>query len=178
MDNRIPYNAYKSPSALNELCEYINQWEKHKIIWDRNVVNTGNLLVDNKLDLSNKHILKQIKSIVNTFTVEFKEILDRDTEDDSDNKLFDILFDKYRTILSEIKLKREMLANYCIKVCYQSIGTNKLLAWELYGDIILKNLKENSPNKEEYKIILSDENDAEAHEYLGKWYKIITAKEE
>lgn len=177
VDNRIPYNAYKSPSALNELCEYVNQWEKHKLIWDRSVVNTGYLLINDKLDLSNKYILKQIKGIINAFTVDFKEVLDKESDEEND-KPFDILFDKYRVILSQIKISRELLANYCIKVCYQSIGTNKVLTWGLYGDIILKNLKDNSPNTDKYEIVLSDKNDNESHEYLGKWYKITTTKEE
>lgn len=32
--SRLPLNAFRSPSPMNELCDYINTWEKKKIIWD------------------------------------------------------------------------------------------------------------------------------------------------
>ncbi|MCE5220098.1 MAG: hypothetical protein LLF98_02225 [Clostridium sp.] len=170
-EDRIPYNAYRSPSPLNELCDYICYWEKHNIVWDKKVINNGHLLVNRDLDLSNKHIIKKIKYIYDQFKFDLKNLLDEKKEDD--NKEFDILFDKYKNKLNEINLDRELLANYCIKVAYRSISEDKVLCWSLFSDIMLKNLKNNSPDKKQCKIEEVQEVDNDTYEFLGKYYKLI-----
>lgn len=170
-EDKIPYNAYRSPSPLNELCDYICKWEKHNIIWDKKVVNNGHLLINRDLDLSNKHIIKKIKYIYDEFKLDFKSCLDEKKEDD--NKEFDILFNKYKGKLNEINLDRELLANYCIKVAYRSISEDKVLCWSLFSDIMLKNLKNNSPDKKQCKIEEVQEVDNDTYEFLGKYYKLI-----
>lgn len=171
-EDRIPYNAYRSPSPLNELCEYICQWEKRNIIWDRSVVNNGHLLINNKLDLSNRHVIKQIKKIYNEFKVDFSIYLQNKKEDGGINQS-DILFDKYKEKLLEIKLDYELLANYCIKVAYRSIGEDKTLCWSLFDDIMLKNLRKNSPKNKQCKIIEVEKNTINSYEFLGKYYQLI-----
>lgn len=170
-EDKIPYNAYRSPSPLNELCDYIFQWEKHNIIWDKEVVSSGDLLVNKDLDLSNKHIIKNIKYIYDDFKIDFKKYLEDKKDDDS--KQSDILFDKYKKKLFEIKLKYEILANYCIKVAYRSISEDKVLCWSLFSDVMLKNLKANSDSSKQCKIELIKENKQNTYEFLGKYYKLI-----
>jgi hypothetical protein len=169
VENRIPYNAYKSPSPLNELCEYICQWEKHNIIWDRKVTNTGHLLINNNYDLSNKHIIKKIKSIYNEFKNDFKIALSKENSEDC----IDAIFEHYKKKLMEITLDIEHLANYCIKVAYSSISQDKVLCWYCFGDIMLKNLRNNSNNYKQYKIIEVDQKENDTYEFLGKYYKLI-----
>ena len=169
VENRIPYNAYKSPSPLNELCEYICQWEKHNIIWDRKVTNTGHLLINNNYDLSNKHIIKKIKSIYNEFKNDFKIALSKENSEDC----IDAIFEYYKKKLMEITLNIEHLANYCIKVAYSSISQDKVLCWYCFGDIMLKNLRNNSNNYKQYKIIEVDQKESDTYEFLGKYYKLI-----
>ncbi len=171
-EDKIPYNAYRSPSPLNELCEYICQWEKHNIVWDQSVINNGDLLINHNLDLSNKHIIKKIKTIYDDFKVDFQRYLDTRKKDDEVEQL-NILFDKYRERLEEINLDYELLANYCIKVAYRSISENKTLCWVLFADVILENLRNNSSTAKHCKIIRADKNDQDAYEFLGRYYRLI-----
>lgn len=173
-DDRIPYNAYKSSSPMNELCDYICQWERHHLVWDRKVTNTGYLLVNKKYDLSNRHITKSIRQILNSFKMDFQQVLDRDEVD----KHLSILFDEYKKLLYTINLDYEHLANYCISVSYRTISEDKILCWALFGDIIIKNLKENSKGCTHSQIINADINDAQAKEFLGKYYKLVEEKGE
>lgn len=169
-DDRIPYNSFKSPSPLNELCDYITQWERHSIKWDRSAVNNGALLINKELDLSNKYILKKIKKIFDDFKVEFQSIMKEKENDDN----VVIPFEKYENLLSEINIDKESLANYCIKVAYRSISEDKLLCWSLYGDFIIKNLKENSNNNKVFKINpVSCKHGENTYEFLGKYYEMI-----
>lgn len=167
-DDRIPYNSFKSPSAMNELCDYICQWERQNVTWDRSAVNNGSLLIDNKFDLSNRHIFKNIKTIYDDFKIEFQSLIaERDENSD-----FDVLYENYKKRLLEIELPYEHLANYCIKVAYRSISEDKLLCWTLFGDIIIKNLKFSSPKSIKSKIESSDRNEKNTYEFLGKYYKM------
>lgn len=164
-EDKIPYNAYKSPSPLNELSEYIYQWERHNIIWDRSVVNSGELLINQNLDLSNKHIMKKIRNIYDEFKIDFQKIVEEE------DKLNTIL-GKYKSKLSEIKLDKEILANYCIKVSYRTISEDKLLCWSLFGNYMVKNLKNNSPTQKQFTIEEVDKNIEGVYEFLGKYYKL------
>jgi hypothetical protein len=166
-EDKIQYNAYRSPSSMNELCEYICQWEKHNIEWDRSLINNGHLMVDNELELSDNKVIKKIKRVYNEFTNELRELLD-----DDDEKL-DSVTEKYKTKLEEIVPDKELLANYCIKTAYMSLGIDKVLCWTLFGDIMIKNLRNNSDERKECEIIQIDENDLEGKEFLGKYYKLV-----
>lgn len=168
-EDRIPYNAFKSPSPMNELCEYIEQWEKRKIDWDRSLINNGHLLVDKSLDLSNKEIMKKIRRILNKFDKDLRKIIDEEKD-------IDILIDKYKNKLSEIMLDEYLLANYCIKVSYRNLSADKTLCWMLFSDIMLKNLRNNSDERKECKIVETTEQDG--CEFLGRYYKIINIYEE
>ena len=39
-DQWIEPNAYRSASPMNELCDYINTWEREKIKWNMEYANT------------------------------------------------------------------------------------------------------------------------------------------
>lgn len=159
-ENRIPYNAYRSPSPLNELCDYISMWEKHRLIWDKSVVNNGQILINRCFDLSNKHITKQIKAIYNQFKTDMQRVLDEDGD-------FEVLLETYREKLSCIQLETEHLANYCISVSYRSISEDKVLCWNLFGDEMIKNLRNNSPDTPELEIIETEDGE---FKFLGKYY--------
>ena len=165
VEDRIPYNAYRSPSPLNELCEYVNQWEKKNISWDTSVLNNRDLLVNNDLSLDNEHIIKQIKRIYNEFKVDFQKVFDEDMD-------YDILIESYRNKLNEISINKELLANYCISVAYRTTSEDKVLCWTLFGDTIIKNLKHNSKDSKQYKIVESNKGNDNAYEFLGKYYQL------
>ncbi|MNK83580.1 hypothetical protein D3C87_1033970 [compost metagenome] len=169
-DDRIPYNSFKSPSPLNELCDYICHWERRSLIWDRNVVNNAKLLLDHSYDLSNKHILKRIKKIYDEFKIDFQVFLD---SDNSEGNEFDLLCERYREKLTEIEVDFDLLANYGIKVAYRSISEDKLLCWTLFGDNMIRNIKNNTPNKINYKIVESNKYDSKSKEFLGRYYTLV-----
>ena len=164
-EDKIDYNAYHSPSPLNELCDYITQWERKNLIWNKKVINTGYLLTNKRFDLSNKYIRKKIKTICNEFSKDFKEEINKEQPQMS------VLFDRYKNKINEINIGYEHLGNYCIDVSYSSINTDKLMCWGLFSDVILKNLSMNSGTIRKSKIVKCDKSDIDAKEF---WVSIIS----
>ena len=165
-EDRIPYNAFRSPSPMNELCDYIDQWEKRKINWDRSLINNGHLLVDTSLQLTDTTMIKKIKKIYNEFEVELREKLDVDDVN------LDKVIENYKVRLNKLIHNDYVLANYCIKSAYQTTGSDKVLCWSLFSDIMLKNLRKNSDERKECEIIPSTVQ--EGREFLGKYFKLKT----
>jgi hypothetical protein len=165
-EDRIPYNAYRSPSPMNELCEYVNQWERHKIDWDRSLINNGHLLVDQELELSDKQIIKKIKRIYDEFDIDLRDAIENDID-------ISILANTYLKKLNKLNLDEYLLTNYCIKVAYRSVSSDKTLCWILFGDEMLKNLRNNSDERKELVIIETEKQDNDSHDFLGKYYKLI-----
>lgn len=172
--DKILSNGYRSPSPLNELCDYITTWEKEKINWDRSVVDTSYLILNNKLDLNDKVIFRKIKHIINDFAIEWKELISEKEnlkDGDLDFTNLDLLISKYKDILYKVVKDEVLLANYVIKASYSNLSMNKSLAWKLFGDTIIQNIKENSPLSKRTKIyqVPYKENGIE---YLGKYYSM------
>lgn len=163
-EDRIPYNAFRSPSPMNELCDYVNSWERRKIDWDKSLINNGHLLIDGRLDLSDKQLIKKIKRIYNEFDVELREVMNEA------DKLEPII-ENYKIKLNNLISDEEQLANYCIKTAYHTISSDKILCWALFGDVILKNLRANSDERKECEIVSTIDNDG--NDFLGKYYKLI-----
>ena len=165
-NERVEYNAYRSPSAMNELCDYIEQWEKRNVVWDRSLVNNGDILVNQDLDLSNEKIMKDIRKINDEFNHDLRKTVQEDGS-------FDELESRYRDKLEHVLLDEELLANYCIKTVYRSMSADKTLCWMLYGDVMLKNLKDNTDDQQEQEIVETDKEDPEGHDFLGRYYKLV-----
>jgi len=178
-EDKIPLNAYQSPSPLNELRDYISIWEKKSILWDRSVLDTRCVILNNSLDLNNKQIIKIIKHLINEFTEKWKIAIESkdkaEEKDDNNNSInLDSLINLYKTKLSDIISNNEvLLANYVIKVCYSNLSINKTLAWRGYGDYIIQNLKKNSPAQKQTQIIEVPYQTNQSQEYLGKYYQIV-----
>lgn len=168
--DRIKNNAYHSCSPMNELCEYIDRWEKQKLVWDKSVMNTGVLLINNKLKLKDKDIFEKLKRINNEFSKEWRETLFLKDSDDSVD--LERVLNKYRDKLLPLMKDRYLLANYFIKVCYESVNTNKTLCWHVFGDEIIKNLILNSPKEKETEIKICEEQSDNSFEFLGKYYEM------
>ncbi|MNX76675.1 hypothetical protein D3C86_1081890 [compost metagenome] len=133
-------------------------------------MNNAKLLLDHSYDLSNKHILKRIKKIYDEFKIDFQVFLD---SDNSEGNEFDLLCERYREKLTEIEVDFDLLANYGIKVAYRSISEDKLLCWTLFGDNMIRNIKNNTPNKINYKIVESNKYDSKSKEFLGRYYTLV-----
>lgn len=172
-EDKVQYNAFRSPSAMNELCDYINQWERKKINWNNDLINNGHLLSDKNIDYSDKTLIKKIKSIYNQFDVDFKKVLEEDDED----KIMQ-LKEEYQKRLYSLHKDRNLIANYCIKVAYRSLSSDKVLCWLIFGDTMINNLKNNSDERKSMELVKTDENDDQGEEFLGKHYKLVYKTEE
>ena len=169
--DKIKLNAYRSPSPMNELCEYICSWEKHNILWDNSVVDTSCLILNNSIDLNDKKILKKIRHLINEYSVKFKELIQKQNGSSTEDYFqSDVLLETYKNKLLEIVSNEELLANYVIKVSYSNLSISKSLAWSGYGDYIIKNLRQNSPRNKFVSITEFPYNTDDTYEFLGKYY--------
>lgn len=172
-NDKLELNAYHSPSPLNELADYIDTWEKKNILWDKTVVDTSCLILNNSLQLDDKSIIKEVKHLINEFADKWRKALEKKSDESIDG-IYDstkILIDTYKNKLSSLNSDEELLANYVIKVSYLNLSTSKVLAWRGYGDYIIKNLKENTPTKKRSMIIETPYKTDNSYEYLGKYYE-------
>lgn len=173
-DDKVELNAYHSPSPMNELADYVDTWEKKKIIWDRNIVDTRCLILENSLELNDKKLIKEIKHLINEFAGKWKKAIqdkiDKDTEGDYNN--LDVIIDTYKNKLHKLISNEEVLANYVIKVSYSNMSISKVLAWKGYGEYIIKNLKNNTPNCKRTIVVETPYKTEYSYEYLGKYYEM------
>ena len=176
-DEKEYLNAYHSPSPMNELCDYIETWEKKNILWDNKVdlVDTRCLIIDNDLDLMDKKVLKTCRRYINLYANDIKQHINlhREKSNDEDNKFnMDEVINQYKKLLSdEINLDEKTIANYVIKASYSSISVSKSLAWSAYGDYIIENLKNNTNPKRNISIREVPYKTDDSYEYLGKYYE-------
>ena len=178
-EEKTPLNAYRSPSPVNELCDYVDTWEKKNILWNKSVVNTQCLIINTNLVLDDKKIIKRVRHTINEFASEWKLLLNRmDAKDESFTSSVDAIMLKYKNEMAEIGLSSELTANYVIKVSYMNNCISKLLAWKGYGDYIIKNLKRNSPLNKKTTIVEVPYETANTYEFLGKYYELIEVDSE
>lgn len=178
-DEKLELNAYRSPSPMNELCEYINEWEKRKVMWNTSSVNTSALIVNSKYNLGDPVLRRYVKHEINEFAMEIQEQAKRETPIDG---YVDSLIEKHKktlhdrfyesSVLFAFTYDMDIIANYVISVSYSNGATNKTFAWAAYGDTILKNLRMNSPESKAAKIFEVNKDYPDAFEYLGKYYAI------
>ncbi|NBH14566.1 hypothetical protein D3Z36_10400 [Lachnospiraceae bacterium] len=174
---RLPSPVYFSPSPMNELCDYICTWEKHRLLWDNTAEDNRDILLNHKYALADRRLLRQVRHMVNDYNAALRALFFRFAEERTENDFSELhlLTEAYRQKLLVFRdiVSEEELANYVIKVCYSNTSIGKLLAWSVFGDYILQNLRENSPQTESFSIqeVSSKE---EGMEYLGKYYILCT----
>ena len=179
--DKLKLNAYHSPSPMNELCDYICTWEKKHILWHNNMddlVDTRCLIVNNDLDLTDKKVIRIVRRYINEYADEIRKHINLHKNSSDNNFDMDKLVEKYKENLSnELQLSEEIIANYVIKVSYNSFSISKSLAWSAYGDYIIENLKNNSNPKRYISITEVPYNTNDSYEYLGKYYEFQEASE-
>lgn len=183
-EDKLKLNAYHSPSPMNELCDYICTWEKKHILWDNNIedlVDTRCLIVNNDLDLSDKKVIKVVRRYINEYADEIRKHINLHREKSSDEKSnfnMDEVVNRFKKNLSkDLELSEELIANYVIKVSYNSFSISKSLAWAGYADYIIENLKNNSNPKRHISITEVPYKTNNSYEYLGKYYEFKEASE-
>lgn len=169
--DKVKLNAYRSPSPMNELCDYINVWEKRNLIWDNTTVDTKCLILNNNLDLNDKTIIKKVRHLINEYSEKMKILSEKSDEERA--ILSKNIVSSYKDKIKEINglSNDEIAANYIIKVSYSNSSISKSLAWGGYGDYIIKNLSENSNPKKNISIVEVPYETKNTYEYLGKHYE-------
>ena len=172
---RLPYPAYFSPSPMNQLCDYICTWENRKVRWDNSITDNRDLLLNHKYALEDRKILRKIRHTVNEFNTDLKSLFAKLQEErtEANFKELTLLTESYKQKLLDMEdiSSEEELANYVIKVCYSNVSIGKQLAWSAFGDYLLQNLRDNSPEAEAFSIQETRANEG-GMEYLGKYYKL------
>lgn len=183
-EDKVKLNAYHSPSPMNELCDYICTWEKKNILWDNNIdnlIDTRCLIINNDLDLSDKKVTRIVRRYINEYADEIRKHINlhREKSDDEDHKFnMDEVVNRFKSrLMKELKFDEEIIANYVIKVSYNSLSISKSLAWAGYADYIIKNLKDNSNPKKHISITEVPYKTNDSYEYLGKHYEFKEASE-
>lgn len=181
--DKLKLNAYHSPSPMNELCDYICTWEKKNILWNNSMddlIDTRCLIVNNDLELTDKKVIRIVRRYINEYADEIRKHINlRKYNSDGDNNFdMDKLVEKYKVnLLNELLLDETVVANYVIKVSYNSFSISKSLAWSAYGDYIIENLKNNSNPKRYISITEIPYKTNDSYEYLGKYYEFREASE-
>ena len=190
-EDKLKLNAYHSPSPMNELCDYICTWEKKNIMWDNNLkdlMDTRVLIINNDLDLNDKQAMKVVRRYINDYAKESREHWELHKNDNAARKTneyhdryyftMDLIVNKFKKGLSEeLNLDEETIANYVIKVSYNSFSISKSFAWAGYADYIIKNLKNNSNPKRNISIVEVPYKTNDSYEYLGKFYEFKAVNE-
>lgn len=177
-EDKIQLNAYHSPSPMNELCHYICSWERKNILWNNkieNLANTKHLIINDDLNLSDKKVLRIVRRYINEYADEIRKHINlhREKSDDENHKFnMETIANTFKSRLSEeLALDEETIANYVIKVSYNSFSISKSLAWTGYGNYIINNLKNNSGLKKHISITEVPDKTNNSYEYLGKYYE-------
>lgn len=177
-EDKIKLNAYHSPSPMNELCHYICSWERKNILWNNkieNLADTKHLIINDNLNLSDKKVLRIVRRYINEYADEIRKHINlhREKSDDENHKFnMETIANTFKSRLSEeLALDEETIANYVIKVSYNSFSISKSLAWAGYGNYIINNLKNNSGLKKHISITEVPDKTNNSYEYLGKYYE-------
>jgi hypothetical protein len=140
-------------------------------------LNNLHLVIDLKEDCSNSELLKLIKNIYNNFTADYKKILDEDPEEEE----FKLIFEKYEKLMYKLiekqSVSESVLINHCIKVAYKNKSEDKTLCWALFGNVMVENIKNNTPNRNRYIITDASSKDTDANEFLGNYYKLTVEED-
>lgn len=168
-NEKIPTNAFHSPTPMNELCDYVCQWEKKRVDWRNVNIKTRNLLINNGYTYDDRHIKRKIKHLLNNYAQEVNKLTDASDAEYVKDKYKDELI----KLKNELGLSDKLFANYCIHSAYSSVSVNKSLCWYVYGDVMINNLKYNTPkSKSKTRQIVECEPSDNATEFLGRYYKI------
>ena len=164
---------FNSNCTMNNLARYVEDYEfkenKSSKYFDYSC------LMSNKDREFKKNICKQIQDVIHKFQRNYPILLkkighDRDWGIEDANTLgsdresfFDGFFDYYKNELMNILSNEEELVDYIIYVYYEQCkSADKSLLWELYSDVVLNNVKNNSDHY--YKIVES----VDGQEFFGK----------
>ena len=166
---KFKLNAYRSPSPMNELCDYISRWEKKNILWDN--------CINDLVELTDRSIIRKCRKYINDYAaaLKFHYAQNTSSSDDSSDRYrfdFDLVINEFRRKLkNELHIDDYLIANYVILTSYSSVSISKSFAWAAYGVYIIENLKSNTNPKRNIRINEVPYKVNDSYEYLGKYYE-------
>ena len=132
------------------------------------------MIVNKYIDLSDKKIERIVRRYINEYADELRKHFNLKKEQSKNLNIkfnMDEVTNRIKLKLqNELQISEETLANYVIKVSYNSLSISKSFAWSGYSEYIIKNLKENSNSKKQTLITEVPNNTSYSYEYLGKYY--------
>lgn len=136
-----------SNGVMNRLCRYIEHELNDVKFQSTESFNIETLKTNSQYSTRNynkvKSIYENYKLETSKYSARHREGRIRDDEYSADRDSFKL---KYISLLSELKIEDEELANIVIDLCYTS-NNSKQFAWDVAGEVILKNLLKNNSNK-------------------------------
>lgn len=164
---------FNSNCTMNILAKYVEDYEfkenKSSKYFDYSC------LMSNKDREFKKSICEKIAKIIREFQSRYPALLkkvghdrdwgvgDADTLGSERELYFDGFFDYYKNELINILSNEEELVDYIVYTYYEYCkSADKTLLWELYSDVVLNNVKNNSDHY--YKIVESED----GQEFFGK----------
>lgn len=178
--SHIALNAYHSPSPMNELCDYIETWEKKNIVWKNTSVDTRYLTLDHSLDTTDLKKKRAILRIINEYSDSIKELVRQknlaklnDEETAAWNSKIDLLYIEAKDKMLAVEANEKHCANYAIDAVYSHANQNQSFVWKVFGDIILENIKSNTPERRRTRIVEVPYKTDETFEFLGKYYELF-----
>jgi len=176
---KVQYNAFHSPTPMQELCDYIETWERKEIQWSKIKNETYDLLYNHSIPFSkNDPLFRTCREINDKFSKEWTECI-REDEQESRTKKVEYLFKKFKKSTDAIVVDdKDVFINYFIHASNYRTQINKQLCWELYGDVMLENIKTNTTDQNPIRIVECNKEDFDSYEFLGKYYKIEEIAEE
>jgi hypothetical protein len=128
------------------------------------------------MDLSDRTAIRICRRYINQYADEIKQQIRLQNETDgAQNRTFDrealtALFKE--KLMRELQMDSDLAANYVIKASYASVSASKSFAWSAFGDVILANIKRNSPPQKARSIREVPAGTEGSLAYLGKYYTI------
>lgn len=174
-EDRFPLNAYRSPSPMNELCDYIESWEKERFVWARPELHTKVLISDPSVALPDVKTRRLIRNEVSILARELSNIIARNAgRDHKDYRgQMDAAYEQGLRRMEAIVPDHTILANTVIDITYSNINGHQSIAWQLFGDVIIENLKKNTPWARTTRIVEVPYQTNNSYEYLGKYYEML-----
>lgn len=176
-NERLEYNCYHSPSPLNELCEFIDSWEKSNFLYKnyrKEASSVYHLVVNKAIPRDNPVLYSKIKKLLRRFNLEHKNLIaELKDNDDPNYKQVTDLMESYKQQILDLGEDAAVLANYAIDISYSSQSINKTFVWKMFGNHLLSNIAQNSTGRKKTKIIETSYSFEGTLEFLGKNYIMI-----
>ena len=150
-------------------------------MWNNENVDTRCLITNTDYDYKNQDLLRASRYYISKYQKDFSVFISKfDCIDKETQEMYmSELSNKYINLIKDMSGCDDevMIANYVIYVSYQNLSSSKIMAWNVFGDYIIKNLKDNSNPRKVIRITEAPYKTNDTYEYLGKNYYMTSEGE-